>query len=155
MSSALKRRFNFETVEPIRSLDDEIELVSTEVRRQLGDQGIAASLDRDVASLLVTTFHDLRRGITSEGIRIEKPSTVLSTAEAVAVGLSAALDAHYYRDGVAGPDEIARHVAGAVLKENAEDLARLRHYFDVVVQRRARDSQGAWDAYYRARKWLP
>ena len=39
MSSALKRRFNFETVHPIRELKQEVELVARECDRLLADVG--------------------------------------------------------------------------------------------------------------------
>lgn len=155
MSSALKRRFNFETVPPIRDLAAEVELVQTECARLLADAGAAQPLERDVVELLVTTFQDLRTGVTGEGIQVDKPTTVMSTAEAVSVALSAALDAKHYGKGKLGPAQLGRHVAGAVLKDNPDDLQKLKHYFDVVVQRRAKEHKGLWEEYWKARKWLP
>ncbi len=155
MSAALKRRFNFETVPPIRDLDAEVELVQGECQRLLADAGSPARVDHDVVALLVTTFQDLRQGVTGEGVQVERPTTVMSTAEAVSVALSAGLDAHYYGKGKLGPKELARHLGGAALKDNPDDLAKLRHYFDVVVQKRAKERKGLWEDYYRARKWLP
>jgi MoxR-like ATPase len=155
MSSALKRRFNFETVPAIRDLDAEVELVRNECARLLSDAGAPQPLERDVVELLVTTFQDLRAGVTGEGIQVEKPTTVMSTAEAVSVTLSAALDAHHYGTGRLGPAQLGRHVAGAVLKDNPDDLKKLKHYFDVVVQRRAKERKGLWAEYWKARKWLP
>jgi MoxR-like ATPase len=155
MSSALKRRFNFETVPPLRDLEAEIELVRREGERLLADAGAAMSLDRDVVALLVSTFQDLRQGVTAEGIQVEKPTTIMSTAEAVSVALSAGLDARFYGKGKLTPTELARHLGGAVLKDNPEDLAKLRHYFDVVVQKRGKERGRLWDDFYRARKWLP
>lgn len=155
MSSALKRRFNFETVPALRDLDAEVDLVRAECARLLADAGAPTPLERDVVELLVTTFQDLRAGVTAEGLQVEKPSTVMSTAEAVSVALSAALDAHHYGKGKLGPTQIGRHVAGAVLKDNPDDLQKLKHYFDVVVQRRAKDRKGLWEEYWKARKWLP
>lgn len=155
MSSALKRRFNFETVPPIRNLEAEIELVRQESERLLADAGAATTMERDVVELLVTTFQDLRQGVTSEGIQVEKPTSVMSTAEAVSVAMSAGLDAHYYGKGRVSPAEVGRHIAGAVLKDNPDDLQKLKHYFDVVVQKRSKERKGFWEEYYKARKWLP
>jgi MoxR-like ATPase len=155
MSSALKRRFNFETVQPIRDLAAEVELVERESRRQLADLGAAGGLERDVVELLVAAFQDLRAGQSAEGITVEKPSTVLSTAEAVAVAISAAIDARYYGKGAAGPDEVARHLAGTVFKDNRDDLEKLKNYFSVVVERRAKERKGLWAEFYKARRWLP
>ena len=36
------------------------------------------------------------KGVTGEGIQLERPSTVMSTAEAVSVGMSAGLDSYYF-----------------------------------------------------------
>src|SRR6266498_689563 len=48
MSSALKRRFNFETVHPIADLDAEVELVHAEATKLLGEAGVSIKMDRDV-----------------------------------------------------------------------------------------------------------
>lgn len=150
MSSALKRRFNFETVQPIPELADELELVHREVGRQLDQLGVGVRLEREVAELLVTTFHELRNGRTLEGAAIQQPSGVISTAEAVAVGLSASLHAKYYGSGTPGPEEIVRHLSGSLLKET-EDRKALRAYFDVTVKARAGTSD-PWRQYYKARR---
>jgi MoxR-like ATPase len=155
MSSALKRRFNFETVHPIRELKQEVELVARECDRLLRESAAATRVDRDVVELLVTVFHDLREGVTGEGIQLEKPSTVMSTAEAVSVGMSAGLDAYYYGEGTLRPGHIVRHLGGAVLKDNPDDLKKLRHYFDVVIKQRSQKEGGLWTELLEARKSLP
>ena len=76
----------------------------------------------------------------------------MSTAEAVSVAFSAGLDAFYYGDRRLTPGVIARHLATAALKDNADDLKKLRHYFDTVVQRRGKDRGGPWDELWKARK---
>lgn len=153
MSSALKRRFNFETVEPIADKKLELKLVMEQTKELLSNIGIEAELDSSVIDLLVTTFHDLRAGRTQEGIVIEKPSSVMSTAEAVAVSLSASLDAVYFGKGVVDSSHIVRNIVGSVLKDSPEDAKKLKHYFDVVVKSRAATDQ-YWSGYYKAKKWL-
>ena len=153
MSSALKRRFNFETVSPIRDRELEQKLVSEQTATLLADANVDVRLDTDVVELLVTTFHDLRQGRTAEGTPVEIPSTVMSTAEAVAVGVSAGLDACYLGDGIVTSEHIARNLVGTVLKDAPEDAQKLQHYFNVVVKGRAKQDP-TWDAYYKARKWL-
>jgi MoxR-like ATPase len=155
MSSALKRRFNFETVHPIRELKLEVDLVIRECERLLAQSNVAMSVERSVIELLVTAFHDLREGKTAEGVQIEKPTSVMSTAEAVSVSMSAGLDAFYYGQQRLTADHLARHLAGAVLKDNPDDLAKLKHYFDVVVRQRSKAHGGAWKDLLNARKWLP
>ena len=154
MSSALKRRFNFETVPPIRDLALEIRLVQEQTAALLAASGAPLPVPPDVIALLVTTFHELREGTTADGRQLERPTTTLSTAEAVSVGLAAGLDAYYYGEGALAGHHLVRHLAGAVTKDNPDDLKRLRHYFQTVVQQRGQDEGGAWADYYRARGWL-
>ncbi len=153
MSSALKRRFNFETVSPIRDLRLEVELVTREAERLLGGALAPVTCPPGVIELLVTTFQDLREGVTADGVQVEKPTAVMSTAEAVAVALSAGLDAYYYGDKTLTPAAIARHLGGTVMKDNPDDLKKVRHYFDTAVRGRA-SSGGVWDEYFKARRAL-
>jgi hypothetical protein len=155
MSSALKRRFNFETVHPIGSLEAEVELVRGEAVRALAEAGAPAEIGKDVVQLLVAAFQDLRTGVTPEGIAVEKPTTVMSTAEAVAVTMTSGLDAWYYGKKRVTPAEIARHLGGAVLKDSRDDLKKLSQYFSVVVQRRAKELGGLWAELAKARGELP
>jgi len=153
MSSALKRRFNFETVPPIADKAMELQLVKEQTERLLRESAAEMTIPDDTIDLLVTTFRDLRFGRTEEGASVEKPSTVMSTAEAVAVSLSACLDAHYFGDGVAGGEHITRQMVGTVFKDNPDDARKLRHYLDVVAKTRARRG-GAWKAFYKSREQL-
>lgn len=137
MSSALKRRFNFETVRPISDRKLEMQLVREQTEALLHHAQVEVELQPDVVNLLVTAFHDLRQGVTEEGVVIEKPAAVMSSAEAVAVGYAACLDAHYFGDGSVSGEHIARQLIGTVLKDNPDDGKKLRHYFDVVVKQRA------------------
>jgi MoxR-like ATPase len=153
MSSALKRRFNFETVLPIADQQLELRLVKEQTEALLAQSAAKVEITDHVIDLLVTTFHDLRQGKTIDGTVIEKPSTVMSTAEAVAVGVSAGLDACYFGNGKMTGEHIVRNLVGSVLKDNPEDAKKLKHYFDVVVKSRAR-KQPEWEEFYKARKWL-
>ena len=153
MSSALKRRFNFETVNPIGERKLEIKLVTEQTEALLREAGVPVACPPDVMEVLVSTFHDLRSGASDDGTVVEKPSTVMSTAEAVAVGFSAGLEAHYFGNGSIDGSHIARQLLGTVLKDNPEDAKKLRQYFDVVVKARAKKSR-AWQSYWEARKCL-
>lgn len=153
MSSALKRRFNFETVRPIRDRDLERRLIVEQTTGLLERADVSTRLDPDVVDLLVTAFHDLRDGVTQDGVVVERPSAVMSSAEAVAVGYAAALDAHYFGDGRVGGEHVARQLIGTVLKDNPEDGTKLRHYYDVVVGPRARRDR-RWKAVLETRAEL-
>ncbi len=153
MSSALKRRFNFETVNPISERKLEIQLVTEQTEALLREAQVPVACSPDVMEVLVSTFHDLRSGAAADGTVVERPSTVMSTAEAVAVGFSAGLEAHYFGDGELQGSHIARQLLGTVLKDNPEDAKKLRQYFDVVVKARAKKGR-AWQSYWEARKFL-
>jgi MoxR-like ATPase len=153
MSSALKRRFNFETVAPLADKAMELRLVKEQTETLLRESAVKVDCPDDVLQLLVTTFNDLRHGRTDEGTVVEKPSTVMSTAEAVAVSHSAALDAAYFGNGRLESGHVARQLLGTVLKDNPDDLKKLKHYFDVVVKARGKGSK-TWQQFYEAKKWL-
>jgi MoxR-like ATPase len=153
MSSALKRRFNFETVAPLTDKVMELRLVKEQTEVLLRESEVEVQCPNDVLDLLVTTFNDLRHGRTEEGTVVEKPSTVMSTAEAVAVSHSAALDAAYFGNGRLESGHVARQLLGTVLKDNPDDLKKLKHYFDVVVKARSKGNK-AWQQFYEAKKWL-
>jgi hypothetical protein len=153
MSSALKRRFNFETVRPIADRKLETQLVREQTDALLARANVEVDFDPDVVDLLITAFNDLRNGVTSEGVVIEKPTAVMSSAEAVSVGYAACLDAHYFGDGAVGGEHVARQLIGTVLKDNPEDGTKLRHYFDVVVKQRAQ-RQAQWRRVLDARREL-
>jgi len=153
MSSALKRRFNFETVNPISDRKLETKLVTEQTEALLREAQVPVACPPDVIEVLVSTFQDLRSGTSSDGTVVERPSTVMSTAEAVAVGFSAGLEAHYFGSGELEGGHIARQLLGTVLKDNPDDAKKLRQYFDVVVKARAKKTR-AWQSYWEARKCL-
>lgn len=153
MSAALRRRFNFETVSPIADPEFELELVLKQSAVLLEQCEAAADLKPDAVRVLVDTFHELRSGRTKEGGVIEKPSSVMSTAEAVSVVMSAGIDAAHFGDGKVTGEHLARQLTGAVLKDDEGDVKKVRQYFDVVVKARAsKDPQ--WKAFYSARGQL-
>lgn len=136
MSSALKRRFNFETMRPLARLAEQKELLLREVNRQLGEQGVVTALGEDVAALLATAFQELRTGSVL-GTAVESPSTVLSTAEAIAVAFSATVQCHYFGQTELRPRDLSRYMLGTVIKDDEQDGRRFRDYLRVV--RRLRD----------------
>jgi MoxR-like ATPase len=151
MSAALKRRFNFETVQPIGDVADELALVARETGRALERAGIPARLPEDLAEVLVTTFHELRGGQTASGKAIEPLTSAMSTAEAVSVGFAACVQAHYFGATAPRAEHIAQHLVGTALKDEPEDVKRLRHYLEHEVrERRGR----AWKDLYAARGLL-
>jgi len=154
MSSALKRRFNFETVPPVEKLEEEIQIVRDQVNQVLDGSGTAVTLGDDVLELLVTTFHEIRSGKTLDGIKVDRAKTMMSTAEAVSVGLNASLYAGFFDAGVVKPEHVVLQLAGTAVKDRAEDLQVLRNYWETAVKPRAVREIGLWKAYYKARRHL-
>jgi hypothetical protein len=125
--------------------------VQRETKQMLAHAGIPMTLKEDMTEVLVTTFHELRNGRTLGGKSIEQVSTVMSTAEAVAVAYSASLHAYYFSKGEMRPAHIIQNLVGSAIKENTEDLKKLRHYFNNVVKAR----KGAqWKQFYNEAQML-
>jgi MoxR-like ATPase len=139
MSSALKRRFNFETVHPIRNPRLELELVQQQAADLLRNAGANIELPIPVTELLITVFSDLRTGRTVEGTTVERPTSVLSTAEAVSTVYAAALQANYFGEGQLRPGHLAQQLLGTVFKDVEQDRDKLRQYLHTVVKGRGRE----------------
>ena len=153
MSSALKRRFNFETVRPIRDPQFEVELVMKQLERELAGDEAPVVVPRDVVALLVTTFQELRAGQTQDGAAIKGLDAVMSTAEAVNVAYAAALQARHFNGGRLTVREIAGQLQGVMLKDGQDDARRVRHYFDTVVRERGK-RDALWKAFHEAARGL-
>ena len=111
-------------------------------------------VDEDVAELLASTYHELRDGVSSLGHRIDRPSAVMSTAEAVSVYYQTMMTAYYYGDAHMDIGCLVQNLMGAVQKENKDDLEKLRSYFQTVVRDKGGKEGGLWNSYYEARKYL-
>ncbi len=154
MSSALKRRFNFETVQPIADVSLEARIIEQESAKLLSAGDIRQDIDRDAVEVLAMTFHELREGVSAEGSRIDRPAAVMSTAEAVSVFYQSAMSAYYYGGKKIDMDTLVQNIIGAVLKESREDLEKIRNYFGVIVKQRGRTRGKTWKDFYEARKWI-
>ncbi|GLY92803.1 AAA family ATPase [Actinoplanes sp. NBRC 103695] len=152
MSSALKRRFNFETVFPIADFDTELTLVADEAGKLLRRSGVTAEPRRDVLEVLVTTFRELRGGETARGDTMERLSSVMSTAEAVSVAHAVGLRGWFLRGESGNAEDVVACLAGTAAKDSPEDLAKLRRYLAQQVDWR---TGGQWQELRRARHLLP
>lgn len=152
MSAALKRRFAFETVFPIADLDEELALVEREATRLLAQSGVPFAPPREVLEVLVASFRELRQGVDAQGGGMERMSTVLSTAEAVSVACAIGLRGHYLRGDRGEPGDIVEALAGTAVKDDPDDLKKLRRYLDQRVSKR---KGAAWRALWEARHRLP
>lgn len=149
MSAALKRRFNFETIGPIADPNVEMALVEREANAALEATGVPARLERDATEVLVTVFRELREGKAGKQ-GVERLSTAMSTAEAVQTGVAAGLQSAWFGDGKPGGAEIATALVGSALKDEPDDVSKLRAYFERYVKRRG----GIWQQLYAAKDLL-
>ncbi|WP_405741790.1 AAA family ATPase [Streptomyces sp. NBC_00028] len=153
MSAALKRRFNFETVHPIADVEAETALVKRQATAAVERAGAAFGVDDAVLDVLVTVFRDLRAGRSVEGWDVERPGTVMSTAEAVQVAASLGVAAAYLPGGDS-LDLVPGHLLGVVRKDDPADHARLLGYWDGPVRRRAEDGSATWRRLWDLRENL-
>ena len=154
MSSALKRRFNFETVEPVRSVALESKIITDQCNGMFASNGLDMPVQEDVVDILASTFNELRNGTSFEKAKIQKLSGVMSTAEAVSVYYQSALDAYYYGNGEVSMCSLVQNLLGAVMKENKDDLPKLKDYFNGVIRLKAERSGGKWQEFYENRTHL-
>ncbi|MCX5329092.1 AAA family ATPase [Streptomyces sp. NBC_00140] len=153
MSAALKRRFNFETVHPIADVEAETALVKRQATAAVERAGAAFGVDDAVLDVLLTVFRDLRAGRSAEGWDVERPGTVMSTAEAVQVAVSLGVAAAYLPGGDS-LDLVPGHLLGVVRKDDPADHARLLGYWDGPVRRRAEDGSATWRRLWDLRENL-
>jgi MoxR-like ATPase len=149
MSSALKRRFNFETVQPLADPGLERELILSQLSERLPEETSRAALSPSVLDVIVATFQELRTGRSREGLQIARPEAVMSTAEAVNVAHASLLEATYLGPSAVTGQHVANQLRGVVLKDNPEDGKKFRAYVEHVAKPRA-EGHPAWRAFYEA-----
>src|SRR5262245_9404936 len=154
MSAALKRRFNFETVPPIADLRRETELVRRRAAQIVAEAGAPLAVDDAVLEALVTVFRDLRLGRTVEGWPVEKPTSVMSTAEAVAVASSIGLAATYFPSERDVARLLPEYLPGVVMKDEPKHRGKLLAYWDATVKRRSEGEARLWKSLHELRRVL-
>lgn len=149
LSAALKRRFNYVYLPVVGDQKTEMRIVRERSRDLMARYAIEATIEEPVLALIATVFREIRDGKTSDGVQIQKPSTTLSTAEAIGVALDAAITARFFGSGAVGPSEVARNLIGSVVKEDRKDLDVLKEYLGIVVKKRAQ-ADPLWKAFHDA-----
>jgi MoxR-like ATPase len=147
LSAALKRRFNYIHIPIVADQKTEVEIVQQRSAELLQRYDLPARIAPPVIELLATVFREIRDGKTTDGVSIKKPSTTLSTAEAIGVALDSALHARFFGSGQVGAAEIARNLVGSIVKEDLADLAVLKEYVVLVAKKRATKDK-AWKEFH-------
>lgn len=152
MSAALKRRLNFELISPIRRVDDEIEVVVSELQALNRHAGLEMVPSAEVIEILVTMFHELRSGQSLDGRSTHRlAGAALSTAEAINVAHAMSVHAWYYADGNMRVEDLMHFIIGAALKDKPEDRRRLKYYLESEVAQKPGDG---WRTLYQQRHLL-
>jgi MoxR-like ATPase len=149
LSAALKRRFNYVYLPVVGDQKTEMEIVRERSRDLMERYQVPARIEEPVLALLATVFREIREGRTSDGVQVQKPSTTLSTAEAIGVALDSAISSRYFGSGEVSAADIARNLVGSVVKEDRNDLAVLKEYLGIVAKKRAA-SDPVWKAFHEA-----
>ncbi len=149
LSAALKRRFNYVYIPIVGDQKTEVKIVQQRSAELLERYNLPAKLSPPVIELLATVFREIRNGKTADGVSLKKPSTTLSTAEAIGVALDAALHAQFFGGGEVGAADIGRNMVGAVVKEDQEDKAALKEYATLVAKKRG-TKEKAWKDFHDA-----
>jgi MoxR-like ATPase len=147
LSAALKRRFNYIHIPIIADQKTEIEVVQQRSSELMQRYDLPARIAPPVIELLTTVFREIRDGKTSDGVSIKKPSTMLSTAEAIGVALDSALHSRFFGSGPITAGHIARNLIGSIVKEDLGDLAVLKEYVVLVAKKRAVKDK-AWKEFH-------
>ena len=147
LSAALKRRFNYIHIPIVADQKTEVEIVRQRSGELLERYDLPARLTPPVIELLATVFREIRDGKTSDGVSVKKPSTTLSTAEAIGVALDSTLHSRFFGSGQVGAADIARNLVGSIVKEDLADLAVLKEYVVLVAKKRAVKDK-AWKEFH-------
>ncbi len=136
LSAALKRRFNYIYIPPVADMKTELEIVSQRFGELIAGLDISVEMPPGVLELVTAVFRELRQGRTADGVNINKPSTTISTAEAISSALDSALHAHFFGSGRVTARHVAMNLAGSIVKENPANAVVLKEYATLVAKRR-------------------
>jgi len=149
LSAALKRRFNYIYIPIVGDQKTEVKIVQQRSSELLQRYNLPGKLNPPVIELLATVFREIRDGKSSDGVSLKKPTTTLSTAEAIGVALDAALHVQFFGSGDVGPADIARNMVGVVVKEDQEDRDSLKEYASLVAKKRGAKEK-VWKEFHDA-----
>jgi MoxR-like ATPase len=138
MSAALKRRFNIVVLPSPKTIESEIEIVSTRVRDLATNLQLRAKVPTaEAVEKVVTIFRELRTGQTLDGkAKLKTPSGVLSTAEAISVLASSMALAGNFGTGDVTAADLASAIQGAVVKDEEKDRVVWQEYLTNVLKKR-------------------
>jgi regulatory protein YycI of two-component signal transduction system YycFG len=108
--------------------------------------GFKIQIPDDTLDLLITVFQELRTGRSTRGGRFTPISTVMSTSEEISLLVDSAIHAKYFGKEKVEPKHIAMNIINSVVKDDKENLSKLREYFNLVV-RSKRSQSSTWSDF--------
>jgi MoxR-like ATPase len=138
MSAALKRRFNIIVLPTPKTIESEIEIVTSRVRDLANHLELKARIPAaEAIEKVVTIFRELRTGQTLDGkAKLKTPSGVLSTAEAISVLANSMALAGNFGSGDVSPHDLASALQGSVVKDEEKDKVVWQEYLANVLKKR-------------------
>lgn len=148
MSAALKRRFNIVVLPPPPDLETEMEIVRKRVSEISASYQLTSALPtNDAVEKVVTIFRELRQGQTLDAKqKLNVPSGVVSTAEAISLLTGAMALSGSFGDGNIRERDIAAGLLGAVVKDEEKDRVVWVEYLENIMKKRGL----LWQPLYRA-----
>ena len=136
MSAALKRRY----IPVIKDKALERKIVLQRTNDLLTKIGFKIQIPEETLDLLITVFQELRTGRSTSGGRFTPISTVMSTSEEISLLLDSAIYAKFFGKATVEPKHIAMNLIDSVVKDDKENLPKLKEYFNMVARVRATKS---------------
>lgn len=147
LSSALKRRFNFVRVPVVTNKRSETEIVRFRTEELLRRHRIELDVPPTLLDILLQSFADLRTAAAAATSDDEKLESALSTAEQIGVLEDAILHSQFFGDRILRAETLAGSLMGSLARRSPEDLAILNKYLHGVVEPRAKQDGGSWEAF--------
>jgi MoxR-like ATPase len=153
MSAALKRRFNFIYIPVIQEKELERKIVMQRTNDLLSNIGFKIQIPEDTLDLLITVFQELRTGRSTRGGRFTPISTVMSTSEEISLLVDCSIYAKFFGKEKVEPKHIALNILDSVVKDDKENLSKLKEYFNIAVRMHSTQSS-TWKEFDNAFRQL-
>lgn len=147
LSAALKRRFNFVTIPVLSNKTVEKQIISFRVEELLARNDFEVDTPPALMDILLQTFADLRESARSASSDDERLETALSTAEQIGVLEDAVLHGKFFGEDELSADTLAKSLVGTLVRRTPEDVSILNKFWHAVVDERAKEQGGDWEAF--------
>jgi MoxR-like ATPase len=152
LSSALKRRFNFIHIPVVTNKKQEQEIILFRTQELLQRHGFEVEVPPTLLDVLLQTFSDLRETTEAASSDEQRVESALSTAEQIGVLEDAILHSQYFGAATLEAGILARSLVGTLVRRLPEDVSVLNQFWHSVVEKRAQEQKGEWEAFLEGGK---